>query len=237
MLKKEGVQLLGSVLSYLVNTDKTEHVHLSILMPLCRSALFDLTGRVPLKHKHHLREPSTSSGLVSDVLSAQQKTAIANLLKDYFESLVKHVNDVRVDMNRLRKMIKRQERTKGRELSVHSDTERQPTFTKCRSLSRNAILGDASADDRQKLDQLKATYDRLLQSSTELGECLGEAVPDMIEEPSDDELDELAAKKLDTELTEGRMSLWPDRDMHNFYEVLADVVHLAPGMPSGAALY
>lgn len=97
-------------------------------------------------------------------------------------------------------------------------------------LSDALLVGDASADDRQKFDQLKATYDRLLQSAKELGECLGEEMPEMVEEPSDDEQDELAAKKLDTDLTEGRVSLWPDRDMHKFYEVLVDILHLTPGI-------
>jgi regulator of nonsense transcripts 2 len=170
VFQKEGIQLLGAVLSFLVNTDKTEHVNTSILMPLCRSVLFDLTALVPTRVKRSLAERSLKVPLElsSTVFTADQKSAMENLLKSYQESLIKHLNDTRIEMNRLRKSIKRQERTKG----------------------------DASADDRQRYDQIKAVYDRLLQSAGELSECIGEELPEMTEEPSDDEQDELAAKKV-----------------------------------------
>lgn len=44
VLEKEGLQLLGSTLAYIVNTDKSEHVNINILMPICRNVLFDITG-------------------------------------------------------------------------------------------------------------------------------------------------------------------------------------------------
>lgn len=124
VLRKDGVQLLGSVLSYLVATDKTEHVHVSILMPLCRSALFDLTGVAPLKYKEILARRGGLASLTSNVLEEKQKISVKNLLKDYFYTLLNHVNEVRVDMNRLRKTIKRQERTKGTKFSVYLDVPR-----------------------------------------------------------------------------------------------------------------
>lgn len=42
------MKLLGSVLVYLIQTDKNEHLNVSILMPFCRNSLFTLTGIVPL---------------------------------------------------------------------------------------------------------------------------------------------------------------------------------------------
>lgn len=119
VLRKDGVQLLGSVLGYLVNTDKTEHVHVNILMPFCRSALFELTGVAPLKYKELLARRGDAASLASNVLEEKQKISVKNLLKDYFDTLVQHVNEVRVDMNRLRKAIKRQERTKGTKVSEY----------------------------------------------------------------------------------------------------------------------
>uniref|UniRef100_A0A915DDT2 MIF4G domain-containing protein n=1 Tax=Ditylenchus dipsaci TaxID=166011 RepID=A0A915DDT2_9BILA len=185
VLQKEGIQLLGSTLSFVVNTDKSEHVNVNIILPLCRSLLFDITNLVPLTQLRLAKmidADISSYGLSSTVFSDDQRNAV-------------HANEVRTEMNRLHKSIKRQERTRG----------------------------DASADDRHKFDQAKANYDRLLQNATDLSECLGKELPAMVEEPSDDEQDELAAKKMDLALNEGRLMLWPDADTQLFYEKLSDV--------------
>jgi hypothetical protein len=47
VLEKEGLQLLGSVIVYLLETDKQEHVNTSILLPFCRNAFFPITGVPP----------------------------------------------------------------------------------------------------------------------------------------------------------------------------------------------
>jgi hypothetical protein len=78
-------------------------------------------------------------------------------------------------MNRLQRAIKRQERTRG----------------------------DAPADDRAQCDSLKTEFDRLFQDATTLGQCLDRPLPPMEEEPSDDERETRAAKKLDSDLSEG----------------------------------
>lgn len=62
----------------------------------------------------------------------------------------------------------------------------------------------------------------------ELSECLGRQVPEMPEEPSDDEREEAAARKLNAELSEGRVQLWPDRDSQLFYESLVDATPFMP---------
>ncbi|KAI1725024.1 hypothetical protein Ddc_06303 [Ditylenchus destructor] len=201
VLKKEGMQLLGSSLAYIINTDKTEHVNVSILLPLCRSVLFDMTGLMPLTQIRAAKDIDAAlptDGFISPIFTEDNKKAVTNLLRSYVDSLVEHLNTVRMEMNRLHKSIKRQERTRG----------------------------DASADDRQKFEQVKTNYDRLFQSATDLSECLGSELPTMVEEPSDDEQDELATKKLDIALSEGRIQLWPDVDSQIFYERLTDVRRL-----------
>uniref|UniRef100_A0A914ELM9 Uncharacterized protein n=1 Tax=Acrobeloides nanus TaxID=290746 RepID=A0A914ELM9_9BILA len=114
IFKKEGLQLLGSVLSFLVNTDKTEHVNVSILLPLCKTILFDLTELVPFKIKRLAEESKRSipKDLSSALLTSEQKQMIAKLLYDYYISLIHHLNETRLEMNKIQKSIKRQERTK-----------------------------------------------------------------------------------------------------------------------------
>lgn len=113
------MQLLGSSLAYIINTDKTEHVNVSILLPLCRSVLFDMTGLMPLAQLRAAKDINAAlptDGLVSPVFTEDNKKAVTNLLRSYVDSLVEHLNTVRMEMNRLHKSIKRQERTRGNKI-------------------------------------------------------------------------------------------------------------------------
>lgn len=51
-------------------------------------------------------------------------------------------------------------------------------------------------------------------------------MPDMPEELSDDEPEDIAAKKLDTALADGTIILWTDLDTQSFYEKLIDLNQL-----------
>lgn len=113
VLVKEGVQLLGSVLSCIINMDKVDHVNASILMPFCRTSFFDISGVVPLSHKLLAQQRQVDISISSNVFTGDQKTALINLFKNYFDSLIEHVNSTRLEMNCLHKSIKRQERTRG----------------------------------------------------------------------------------------------------------------------------
>lgn len=238
MFEKSGMQLLGAVLSFIINTDKTEYVNVSVLMPFCRSLFFDITGVLPLT-QHKLAEKQDSKvhqTLVSTVFNDEQRNAVFNLFKGYFNSLLEHLNSVRIEMNGLQKLIKRQERTRGMYV-LNKNYVKHFLFIKQRIyttrwllyfygiLSKKVFyfLGDASADDRQKFDQAKNNYERLLQNATDLSEYLGMELPEMAAEPSDDEMDDIVAKKLDSALSDGKLLLFPDMDTQLFYERLIDV--------------
>ncbi|EJW72426.1 hypothetical protein WUBG_16667, partial [Wuchereria bancrofti] len=48
---KEGVQLLGSAVSFLTLTDRTEHINIPILLPFCKVMNVDLLGLHPYSMK------------------------------------------------------------------------------------------------------------------------------------------------------------------------------------------
>ncbi|KAL3089958.1 hypothetical protein niasHS_006410 [Heterodera schachtii] len=204
LFEKDGMQLLGAVLSYLVQTDKQDHVNVSVLLPFCRVALFPIAGIVPLNISQQQPSMMASTDLLSSVFTDEKRNVVGKLITDYWDGLVVHTTTTRQAMNKLRKHIKRQERTRG----------------------------DASADDRQRFDTLKALFERLSTGAVDIGECVGRAPPEMPAEPSDDEREEAAARQLGTELSEGRASLWPDRHSQLFYDSLVDV---APFVPAAAA--
>ena len=107
--------MLGGVLSFLMNTDKTEHVNVPILLPLCKTVLFDISGLVPTKIKRLADEANSNIPveLSSSLISTDQKQTIVKLFSEYYTSLVHHLNETRLQMNRIHKSIKKQERTKG----------------------------------------------------------------------------------------------------------------------------
>lgn len=116
VLEKDGIQLLGAVLSCIINMDKVEHVNTSILMPFCRTSFVDITGVAPLTQKVLINQQKIeiSNDFSSTVFSDDQKNAVVNLFTNYFDSLIDHVNTIRLEMIRLHKSIKRQERTRGK---------------------------------------------------------------------------------------------------------------------------
>jgi len=198
---KPGIELLGSVLNYLVQTDSTEYSHVSILFPFCRPTLFDFVGFVPFSEKSKINPNEDElEELTTTALTENNRKAVKNLLNNYYDSLMKQLNKVRIQMNKIHKSIKRQERTRG----------------------------DAAQSDRQEFESTKQNYEKLKQLAIDFAEVISQEVPQMDEEPSDDEIDEAAVKQLEGDLTDGRMSLWPDRDTMNFYESLIDSNRLSP---------
>uniref|UniRef100_A0A915LWT8 Transmembrane protein n=1 Tax=Meloidogyne javanica TaxID=6303 RepID=A0A915LWT8_MELJA len=53
---REGLQLLGAVLAFLVNTDKQEHLNTSVLMPFCKAHFFPITGILPFTIQKEIGE-------------------------------------------------------------------------------------------------------------------------------------------------------------------------------------
>uniref|UniRef100_A0A1I7ZPT8 MIF4G domain-containing protein n=1 Tax=Steinernema glaseri TaxID=37863 RepID=A0A1I7ZPT8_9BILA len=189
---KEGIQFLDSAIYFAIATDKTEHVNIGVLLPLCRShAIVDISDIVPSKVDNNLPR--------SVVLTPEFRRVVGSLFREYMKSLVEHANMVRVEMNQVHRHIKKQERTRG----------------------------DASNEDRTRFDELKTLFARLYQSGRELGECVGVPMPEMAEEPSDDEEDEQAAVQLSADINQGRILLWPDDDTRRFYENLLDLCRVA----------
>ncbi|TMS37884.1 hypothetical protein L596_004724 [Steinernema carpocapsae] len=103
---KEGLQLFGQSLNFIMTTDKSEHANVGILLPLCRSlAIIDCSDIVPAKFDSDVPR--------SSILTSDQRKAVGQLFRDYLRSLIEHANTVRVEMNKIHRHIKRLERTRG----------------------------------------------------------------------------------------------------------------------------
>nr|CAD2159764.1 unnamed protein product [Meloidogyne enterolobii] len=210
---REGLQLLGAVLAFLVNTDKQEHLNTSVLMPFCKAHFFPITGILPFTIQKEIGESEEHkeehTKLISTLFTAEQRSILSKTLDDYWQSLVEHTNKKYLEMNKLKKSIRRQERTRG----------------------------DASADDRQRFELIKQHFERLQTSLEELTECLGHPPIQLPpEETSEDEREaDAAVNRLTEELSEGRILIWPDRDTQLFYESLIDVTAYTPTVAAQTA--
>ncbi|KAL3982246.1 MIF4G domain family protein [Acanthocheilonema viteae] len=198
---KEGVQLLGSAISFLTLTDRTEHVNIPILLPFCKAMNVDLLGLHPYSMEQialtaNIKLPETS------VISADHKKTFAQLLLDYRSSLVDHIKQDLLEMNQLLLSIKRQTRTRG----------------------------DASAEDRNHLEETRARYEKVLTSGTQLSEYLGVEMEAMEEEQSEDEEEEVSALALSRALQEGTITVWPDEDTRQFYETRMELRQIVPAI-------
>ena len=111
---KPGIELLGSVLAYLVQTDSADFSHVPILLPFCRPTLFDFIGFVPFSEKLKINPKEDElEELTTTALTENNRKAVKNLLSNHYDSLLKQLNKVRIQMNKVHKSIKRQERTRG----------------------------------------------------------------------------------------------------------------------------
>lgn len=113
---KQGLGLLGSALTVLITMDKEEHNNASIILSFCKHCGEDYAGLVPKK----IRELSDKLELPvpqSQVLTADKKQNVKSLLREYYNSLCKHLLKEYKDLQFFEKQNKKILQTKG-ELST-----------------------------------------------------------------------------------------------------------------------
>lgn len=198
---KEGIQLLGSAVSYLTITDKSDHLNVPILVSFCKALGSDLLGIHPFSIQ---KEASAQNIAIPSpaVIPTEQKAVFAHLLLEYRKTLVEHIDKELTEMNLLLRSVKKQTRTRG----------------------------DASAEDRAKLEEARARYEKQLQNGVLLSEVLGVEMETMQEEQSEDEEEEISAQKIGAAIQEGTLSVWPDEDTRQFYETKMELRQMVPAI-------
>lgn len=90
---KEGLPLLGSFLTNLINNDKEEHNNATIILAFCKFCGSDYAGLTSRK----LLQDASQFGLIvptSEWLPPDKRQNVRNLLRDYYGSLCKHITQV-----------------------------------------------------------------------------------------------------------------------------------------------
>uniref|UniRef100_A0A182YK23 MIF4G domain-containing protein n=1 Tax=Anopheles stephensi TaxID=30069 RepID=A0A182YK23_ANOST len=198
---KTGLPLLGACLTGLITQDKEEHVNLSIVLSFCKHCGDEYAGLVPAR----IIELAKKHGVtmpVSPLLSADRQSNLRNLLRDYYQSLAEHL------------------RSEHRQLQLAEKSRRKMLQSK----------GEVTAEKREQLAQLQASYEKLHASTSALADLLGEAVPQLEELPEASATTEGAILdgRAGEELQFGTLDPWRDEETKSFYVDLPDLRQFLP---------
>ncbi|XP_046405621.1 regulator of nonsense transcripts 2 isoform X2 [Ischnura elegans] len=199
---REGLALLGSVLTALIQGDKEEHKNINIILSFCKHCGEDYAGLVPRRIRQ-LSEEYNMPLPKSDLLSPEKTKNVRQLLKDYYASLCRHLIKEHNELQAFERQNKRILQTKG----------------------------ELSGERRERLDTLQSSFEKLLTNTISFADILDEDIPELsLSEPlkHDDE----AALKAGAEVEEFPvgMALWDDEESKKFYESIPDLRSILPGL-------
>lgn len=212
---KEGLPLLGQLLTLLTKHDKENHIHLSTLLSFCKNCGDEFLGLVP---RRILSLSATFSDLEiprSNFLTAENQKSVNNLFREYYKSLVVHVTR---DHEALKKM----------------DFANQKTL-----MSR----GELTSERKEQFESAAAVFSKLQTSAQQFADLMNEEFPEMgpIDahlELSDGPLDLEVPTGLNIDISNrvrssgdvDLNSVWEDEDTRSFYTNLPDLKSLVPSI-------
>ncbi|XP_050079483.1 regulator of nonsense transcripts 2 [Anopheles maculipalpis] len=198
---KTGLPLLGACLTGLITQDKEEHVNLSIVLSFCKHCGDEYAGLVPTRIAELAKKYDVTVP-VSPLLPADRQSNLRNLLRDYYQSLAEHL------------------RSEHRQLQLAEKSRRKMLQSK----------GEVTAEKREQLAQLQASYEKLHASTSALADLLNECVPQLEELPETSAATEgsILDIRAGEELQLGTLDPWRDEETKSFYVDLPDLRQFLP---------
>nr|CAG4650736.1 EOG090X0143 [Simocephalus serrulatus]SVE94074.1 EOG090X0143 [Simocephalus serrulatus] len=203
---KEGLPLLGSFLTNLINGDKEEHNSATIILAFCKFCGEDYAGLVSQKlvqdaERFKLTVP-TSSWLPPD-----KRQNVKNLLRDYYASLCKHLTQDHKELQNFERQNRRILQTKG----------------------------ELSSERKEKQEMLNQSFTKLLNMTQQFADILGEELPELRQDtsPRDEECSvlELCGENMSDQARETLNDLlWENEEARQFYENLPNLSVYLPNL-------
>uniref|UniRef100_A0A182W576 MIF4G domain-containing protein n=1 Tax=Anopheles minimus TaxID=112268 RepID=A0A182W576_9DIPT len=198
---KTGLPLLGACLTGLITQDKEEHVNLAIVLSFCKHCGDEYAGLVPTR----ITELAKKHGVtmpVSPLLPPDRQSNLRNLLRDYYQSLAEHL------------------RSEHRQMQLAEKSRRKMLQSK----------GEVTAEKREQLIQLQASYEKLHSSTSALADLLGEAMPQLeeLQETGPSNEGSVLDGRAGEELQFGNLDPWRDEETKSFYVDLPDLRQFLP---------
>jgi len=199
---KEGLPLLGQALTFVVGGDKDVHAHVGLVAAFCKHCGDDYAGLAPRKMAE-LADKYSYEIPDSTLLTPDKQKNVRSLLKDYYQSLCKHVQKVYDELQQLER------------------TNRKILLTK----------GEVHKERLERAETLKADFGKLMTSAEQLGDALDEEPPELLEAKKNaaDEEAEAEMERIEVE-TSALGQLWDDEEMKSFYENLVDLKAIIPAI-------
>ncbi|KAK1135688.1 hypothetical protein K0M31_000273 [Melipona bicolor] len=198
---KQGLPLLGSALTVLINMDKEEHNNASIILSFCKHCGEDYAGLVS-KRVREISEKLNVSIPKSKLLSPDKQQNVRLLLRDYYNSLCKHLLKEHKDLQAFEKQNRKILQTRG----------------------------ELSSERKEKLESLQVSYDRLLNNVQSFSDTLDEPMPELpIDSEMKAEAEESLKMISEGEENSILEDMWGDEETRRFYEVLPDLTVFLPG--------
>ncbi|XP_015783022.1 regulator of nonsense transcripts 2 [Tetranychus urticae] len=147
---KEGLPILGNLLTLLVTSDKENHNNINIILTFCRHCGDDYAGLTPRKMRI-LSDKYGISLVKSDFLASDRQRGLRNLLKDYYKSLASHIV-------RDHKSLQSLERQNRRTL-----------------ISK----GELSEKRKEKFEQAQIAFQKLWSATQQMADILDEDLPEL----------------------------------------------------------
>lgn len=200
--QKEGLVLLGNILTMLINSDLQEHNNLNIILSFCKYCGDDYAGLIP-KEMQDLAEKYDVEIIKSDMLSSDKQRNVRALLKEYYVSLCNHVK------------------------RMHNDLE----YTEKQNEKILQTKGELRPERKAKNEQMNVMYQKLYSSALTFADILNEPIIILKEEKKTSSTEDLTDSELDiigtpapSELT----SLWEDEETQKFYEEFPNLSNYIP---------
>ncbi|XP_043257655.1 regulator of nonsense transcripts 2 isoform X2 [Colletes gigas] len=198
---KQGLSLLGSALTVLINMDKEEHNNASIILSFCKHCGEDYAGLVP-KRVREISEKLNVPIPKSKLLSPDKQQNVRLLLRDYYNSLCKHLLKEHKDLQAFEKQNRKILQTRG----------------------------ELSSERKEKLESLQVSYERLLNNVQSFSDTLDEPMPELpVDSEMKAEAEETLKMISEGEENSILEDMWGDDETRRFYEVLPDLTVFLPG--------
>lgn len=201
----EGIKMLQTILSNILNSDKESHVYVPVIISFARHCGEDFAGITSRKQrllaeKHKVVFPKCH------VVSAEDQVTINQLLQSYYKSLAGHLLRAHKDVQNREKQ------------------NRQTLMTK----------GELHPERKEAFEKAHKAYEKLLANTSSLADILDVDMPDLPQyELAQQEVCGLSVdvfNPLKNTEFDGTSGLWEDEETRVFYESLKDLKAFLPGI-------
>ncbi|XP_065363100.1 regulator of nonsense transcripts 2 [Calliphora vicina] len=196
---KQGLGLLGNVLTYVISQDKEDHSNFSIILSFCRHCGEEYAGLVPRKMIDLAEKYDNPEIPKSDFLPSDKQENLRKLLKDYFKNLCKHLLSEQAELKNMTNNLKKAMASKG----------------------------EISTKTKEKCELMQANFDKLLSSAQTLSDLLDEPLPEMAKETEICNPGAVIENMMD-DAALGELDPWGDEETKSFYIDLPDLRQFLP---------